>query len=205
MKSYESREVRADLLATLLCQKLGHKAYKEMLKPFKTFQRFIRQHSHCFSVRPSELIHIDLITCIAEEASSDNCLPAIPEEREVEVSKSPTQEQVCFVSSYFQSLQTLPEIIFVQGDIFEMSWWESADVAYAASLLFSDDMIRRLALLAARMRGGSYFISLKPLHIVVVEHEEDRASLTRLNLISESFFKMSWQMAKVYIYHISPN
>lgn len=105
----------------------------------------------------------------------------------------------------FHYFSPLPEISLKCGDIFnpctgtdetgEVPWWEEATVAYAASLLFSDDMLARLLERVRLMTPHSIFISLRPLPLT----EEDSA---RIILIEESFFKMSWQMAKVYFYMI---
>lgn len=87
----------------------------------------------------------------------------------------------------------VPEITIERGDIFEIDWWTSADIVYCASLLFSDDMMVLLSERASRMKPGSVFITLKPL---VAEH------LNHFELISDSFYKMSWQMARVYMYKV---
>jgi hypothetical protein len=39
----------------------------------------------------------------------------------------------------------LPELCMQAGDIFAVDWPAASDVAYAASLLFSDDMMRQLS------------------------------------------------------------
>ena len=62
-----------------------------------------------------------------------------------------------------QLLLPCPEMIFETGDIFEVVWWTEADVAYAASLLFSDCMMHRLTEKVLLMKPGAWFISLKPL------------------------------------------
>lgn len=67
---------------------------------------------------------------------------------------------------------------------------------YAASLLFSDDMMEKLTQQVMLMTSNSWFISLKPLALL----SEERQSKVKLK--SESFYKMSWRMAKVYIYQI---
>jgi len=77
----------------------------------------------------------------------------------------------------------------------EVAWWEVADVAFAASLLFPPEMMLRLAEQVASMRPGSVFLSLKPLPEV-----ESRGA--RARLIGESFFQMSWQKALVYTYRL---
>jgi hypothetical protein len=216
LSSSENKDIRVDLLATLLCQRVGHKKYKQLLKPYKSFQRFLSENADHLSVRPSDQISIDLVSSngigiLSEEESDADALSA----------------EMCFTSSE-KSISKLtderiaklfsvrPEIEFIEGDIFEFSWWEFADVVYVASLLFSDEMMHRLSLLAAKMKPGSHLISLKPLFVddaqslfaagsVTIEGErsyEDDKTNRKLIMISESFFKMSWQMAKVYIYRI---
>jgi hypothetical protein len=81
----------------------------------------------------------------------------------------------------------LPEIEFVCGDIFEFDW-SNADVVYTASLLFSDLMLQRLMEQAERMKSGAFLISLRPL------------PCPHLCCTCDGFFRMSWQMAMVYIY-----
>lgn len=82
----------------------------------------------------------------------------------------------------------------------EVAWWEVADVAFAASLLFPPEMMLRLAEQVASMRPGSVFLSLKPLPEVESRGLESRG--TRARLIGESFFQMSWQKALVYTYRL---
>ena len=62
-----------------------------------------------------------------------------------------------------QLLLPCPEIVFETGDIFEVVWWTEADVAYAASLLFSDAMMLKLTEKVLLMKAGAWFITLKPL------------------------------------------
>ncbi len=80
-------------------------------------------------------------------------------------------------------------------DIYLVPWWQTADVVYVASLLFSETMVTALIPLVQLMKANTWFISLKPLPL-----EEDDTK--RIELYQESFYKMSWQMAKVYIYRI---
>ena len=95
-----------------------------------------------------------------------------------------------------EALTPLPEIEFVLGDIFKYRWYDDADVAYAASLLFSNEMMRQLTDQALMMKQGAWIISLKPLLLTASE------SLSKLVLREKSFHKMSWQMAEVFIYQI---
>ena len=76
-----------------------------------------------------------------------------------------------------------------------VAWWEVADVAFAASLLFPPEMMLSLAEQVASMKPGAVFLSLKPL-------PEVASTGPRARLIGESFYQMSWQKALVYTYRI---
>jgi hypothetical protein len=93
---------------------------------------------------------------------------------------------------------------FTCGDIFEIDWWSTADVVYCASLLFTDAMMVQLSELVYKMKVGSWFVSLKPLSEVSPSGTDSNCDgqSAAFRLVDESFFKMSWQMAKVYIYRI---
>jgi SAM-dependent methyltransferase len=96
-----------------------------------------------------------------------------------------------------QLLQPLPNITFHCGDMFALDW-RDADVVYAASLLFSTPMMVTLTLQASQLRPGAWVISLKPLLL-----EECRERLQNsIVLRTAEWYKMSWQMAKVYIYQV---
>jgi len=75
-------------------------------------------------------------------------------------------------------------------------WWRLCDVAFAASLLFSPEMMHALSAQVAQMAPGSVFISLKAL-------PEDSAGHAHCSLARKSFFKMSWQQAEVFVYIVS--
>jgi len=115
----------------------------------------------------------------------------------------------------------LPDITFTHGNIFEIPWWEEANVIYVASLLFSESMMVELTKLALKIKLGSWFVSLQPLRLeeIALKEQQDEngddyfssssssnSSATvrknKLILCSESFYKMSWNMAKVYIYQM---
>jgi hypothetical protein len=96
-----------------------------------------------------------------------------------------------------QLLQPLPDIAFHCGDMFALDWTD-ADVVYAASLLFSTPMMETLTLQASQLLPGAWVISLKPLLL-----EECRERLhNSVVLRTAEWYKMSWQMAKVYIYQV---
>lgn len=102
----------------------------------------------------------------------------------------------------------VPDIRFDVGDIYLIPWWESASVVYVASLLFSNDMMERLTDLALRLQPGSVVVSLKafprtrPDSASWCDTEGESANKGRpyLRLVSDSFYRMSWQMAQVLIY-----
>ena len=96
----------------------------------------------------------------------------------------------------FMADRYVPHVTIERGDIFEIDWWSSADVVYCASLLFSPDMMAQLSERATRMKPQSVFISLKPLR--------EEYNHLHYELVSDSFYKMSWQMARVYIYKVLP-
>ena len=108
--------------------------------------------------------------------------------------------------------QPQPEIIFINSDIFAVKWWLDATVVYVASLLFSDAMMMMLSEQVLCMEHDTWFITLKPLVLSLSSITTESTKVPtiasssnnsiRIQLHSESFYKMSWQMAKVYIYHI---
>lgn len=95
----------------------------------------------------------------------------------------------------FEALFPLPEIQLIQGNIFEVKWYEDADVVYVSSLLFSDEMIKNLTAQVLKMKKGSWLISLKALEIPSNCND-------KIVLRQKSFYKMSWEMAEVYIYQL---
>jgi predicted RNA methylase len=102
-----------------------------------------------------------------------------------------THEEVALITP-------LSAVTFLCGDMFAYDWWTSADVVYATSLLFSDAMMETLTLQASRLRPGAWVISLKPLLLSLCAAQMQR----RIELRTEGWYKMSWQMAKVYIYQV---
>lgn len=204
LSSSEEKEMRVDKLATLICTNIGSKKYKLLLRPYRTFQRFLFQNMDYFTIRPSDVINIDII-------SSKGLLLSSPSEADENdefaqsVSTRPATADISLTKLLDEQKLKLfsprADIEFINGDIFEEPWWEYADIAYAASLLFSDEMIYSLSVLAAKMKTGSHIISLKPLYLSSSTVDGDKSE-NRLALISESFFKMSWQMAKVYVYRV---
>ena len=94
------------------------------------------------------------------------------------------------------------------GDIFDCSWWDNTDVCYCASLLFSDGMMERLHEQVLLMPTGAVFLTLKPLPLRLQKEEEENEVDNKgekeksARLVSESFYQMSWHLAKVYMYTI---
>jgi len=113
---------------------------------------------------------------------------------------------------------TLGTVLLEEADIFERApaWHAEADVAYCASLLFTDDMMRRLCEQALQMRPGSVLVSLKPLPLPLLlplpppeamgmamgMAMAEQTQRGRLRLCAESFYQFSWQKAKVYMYQM---
>ena len=218
----EDHELRADHLASALCRCIGRKSYKEQLRPFKSFQRFISEHSKQLSTRNDEvgvewikyLPHMEEDNVVFERM---NIAADFSNNEEVKEGKEEESEFVFSLDAKSRELLSpMPEILFEEGDIFLIPWWETADVVYAASLLFSDKMMRQLTLKVSLMKPNSWFITLKPLynseemkkqenHIpgITIITKEQESRINTICMVSDSYFKMSWQMARVYVYRIS--
>lgn len=178
MTSLPHESLKVDYLANLICRDIGHKEFKTLMKHFGGFGKFLSQHSQYFLV------------------DNDNVsLLEIPFELHIQVdsleNRGVDSGKRRLIVTHPEAFFPLPMISYILGDIFEVDWWSEPCVVYAASLLFSDDMMTLLSQRLALLPSTSWFISLKP--IVDVE-------ICGLTLKQESFFKMSWQMAKVYIY-----
>lgn len=88
---------------------------------------------------------------------------------------------------------------------------DDAGVVYVASLLFDDKMMEQLSESVERLRVGARVISLRPIPPRRGFPEYSGVgrsatglcaglSLPSLRLLHEGVFRMSWQMARVYIY-----
>lgn len=111
-------------------------------------------------------------------------------------------------------LYSRPDLCFRRDD---------AGVVYVASLLFDDSMMTRLSKCVVRLREGARVISLRPIPAFEPSMAKDSqrkvidgnaGSSTGqakrrsepgeghpvLRLLHEGVFRMSWQMARVYIY-----
>jgi SAM-dependent methyltransferase len=202
-------KIAMEALANRICKEIGHKQYKAAMKKYSSFLQCIKSHSekyllsedgkevsrNCTSIEETPALHIDEAADTPEvELSVDNDI-AVDDHK-------PLEERV---KEFYRN--RLPVIEFTEGDIFLIPWWITADVVYVASLLFSNEMMEQLTRLVYQMKENSVFITLKPLLLVSSEDSTssdstERGSKVDVHLVHESFFKMSWQMAKVYIYQV---
>lgn len=88
---------------------------------------------------------------------------------------------------------------------------DDAGVVYVASLLFDDSMMERLSEAVERLRAGARVVSLRPIPPRRGFPDDGCGgrsatglcagfSPVSLRLLHEGVFRMSWQMARVYIY-----
>jgi SAM-dependent methyltransferase len=181
--------IAMDLLATEVCKLCGHKCYKASLKKHKSFLKLLQSYPDQF--------------CISEDGKhvSLSMEKRLPEEAVVNC-KIPSDEKThdgCLADLLIAEsdkllFSSLTPVKYIHGSIFDYDWTD-CDVAYTASLLFSEEMMLQLVPLVFKMKTGSFFISLKPLPL------SDEHTL-RIKLVNDSFFKMSWQMARVLTYQI---
>jgi SAM-dependent methyltransferase len=208
-------------LTNIFISKCNHRIYRDSLHSQGKFSTFLSQVTNDTDGRFIFQITNDLVTL------NDTSLPGIISDISMtcEESKQIISHQIDdsdndYISSNFvfdkneellkicssiefqKYILPLSTIIFEQGNIFDIPWWETSDVVYVASLLFSEDMMIQLSQCASKMKKGSCIITLSPL-INLVNKESSEAEIRNEHvLFHESFFKMSWQMAKVYIYSI---
>lgn len=241
LQTVPDKIMKVDYLVNMIIKEVGHKRYKVLMKPFKSFIGFANSYAADFALSTDKKDIQFLETNCASIVSSEDGGEAIADSsshvrvgvssntnrQEVESDKSMGRDNFNssvssnhndrYTATELALLQPLPEILFDCGNIFDINWWEEADVVYVASLLFTDAMMIALTHCVYRMKVDSYFISLKPLHILnsnskiatrsatvsnnETDNYDDLESRT-ITLISESFFKMSWQMAKVYLYKV---
>lgn len=181
-----SGTLRLESLADILCKRIGHKRYKALLKGHKSLQRYLAAFPDHFSLHASDN-SVSLLS--KEEAPPVATVPA---------NDPPSRSVHRPATSLLRTLR-LPEIQFEHADGFQVDWWRRADVVYAASLLFSEPMLRALTDRVAQMQTGTWFIGLRRLPLDLDAHPPHR----RVVLRHESFFRMSWQMANVYFYQVS--
>ena len=197
--------VKVDFFANILTKELGHKVFKRELKEHKSFMRYLKSRPEYFIVSEdgkilslSESSQIEQGITVESQDTVEMSKSSVGEDSLDVADSSPPQADYQLTTQDVKLIGPLPSISFHCGDMFEYDWWTSADVVYAASLLFSESMMERLTEQASRMRPGGWVISLKPL---LVDMDPSRLS-GRIELKAESFYKMSWQMAKVYLYQI---
>ena len=217
-------------VANELVKTMGHKAYAATLRAsaYKTLTKFFLAHPLHFSFSTAD----DAVTVVMddreaserekeEEKGEKEELGVVVEEGEIdvkEVVKEDTDAEgeralmSCLKKrGVLEALSPLPTFCFSCGSIFDSNWFEQADVAYCANLLFPEHMLRTLFVQALRMRPGSAFVSLRPFPHDLLEmpigEEEDSEGGTRTRVITatlkeRSFYQFSWQKAEVYIYMI---
>lgn len=206
-----------DLFANLITKQMGHKAFKVAVKQHKTFAKYLKEKASLFTlsedgkhvnVRVAEAKteptkeetteQVQRSTCTMEEGAS------VPHTAMQDAASSTTaitiEDDYPFqlTVSDVRLLSPFPRIQIHNGDMFAYDWWKDADVVYAASLLFSEAMMQTLTIQVSWMKPGAWMVSLKPL-LLELNADQLKSSVV---LRSESFYKMSWQMAKVYIYQV---
>lgn len=190
-----------DAIVNSLCQLFGHKAYKSFIKKHGTFKKFVLLNSDVLSIEDNMLRGLSSVPNDAPRAEEVEVGGVHVDESEPEARSNDRFSYLENVTGCMSALIPLPKDIVIQrGDIFDIDWFSEASVVYCASLLFSEDMLAALLGRCLQMQVGSIFISLKPLP----RYDDIYAPDRRLRLLSESFYRMSWQMAKVYIYEVVP-
>jgi hypothetical protein len=216
-------------LVDRLCKKIGHKEYKKMLKGCKSFKRFLSLFPLKYLVDGEEVTRVlpqepDLgseESHTSEQLDLDESLAQTLCPLPVTDPRRQTRPDAILtllttpVGKTLSNAGALPNIRFDCQDIFELNWWDEGDVVYCASLLFSEEMMILLLERVWWMKAGAYFISLKPFpsrsptrqgdSIFELDEQSGGTGLGRkMTLVSDSFYRMSWQMARVYIYQLGP-
>lgn len=184
---FNENTITMEKLANEICKQISHKSFKLFTKRFKSFSKFIEIHNDIYNCIDN-VITLKDISLVNDRLLEQEIVPPI---ENISHEKSLVHSLVNELNIMDPNIKEIP-IEFKVGDMFQEDWYEGCYIAYAASLLFSNEMMEQLALQVELMPCHSWFISLKPLP----------SSSVRVVLFEESFFKMSWQMAKVYIYHI---
>ena len=219
LSSSIDQQLQIDTLANAICKAMGHKDFKVAVKPWKSFARYLKQSETIVSVnesntiatliqQPEETLEAVSNSVVIDETNSITLAEIeMSEDMESLVVEEVADDPEVMISKLIDIIKTednlsailpIPDISLEVGDIFANDWWSDCYVAYAASLLFTPEMMSQLVHCVGRMRIGSWFISLKPLPLDELGDEVAK----RISLQHETFFKMSWQMAKVYIYKI---
>lgn len=207
-----------DLFANLITKQMGHKVFKVAVKVHKTFAKYLKEKTNLFTLsedgkhvalRASEAASENSEQETVEEQQQNTCTPeeganvptnAMQDAANSTAATTPAEDNSPFHLSMsdVKLLSPFPNIRIHNGDMFAQDWWKDADVVYAASLLFSETMMQTLTIQVSWMKSGAWMVSLKPL---LLERNADQLK-SPIVLRSESFYKMSWQMAKVYIYQV---
>lgn len=207
-----------DQFANAISKEMGHKEFKAAVKQYKSFARYVKEKANIMVLSEDG----KSVSKAQDSSSITECVGNVIEESEAASTSGEVQADVNeYGNNADQSenvqneidrehydykitvddvpfLAPLPSITFHNGDMFAQEWWVDTDVMYAASLLFSEAMMETLTIQASRMHSGAWIISLKPL-LLGLGRERLQSEMV---LRSESFYKMSWQMAKVFIYQV---
>lgn len=190
----ESALLESDL-ANRLCLRVGAKAFRAGIKPFKSFRNLLAAHPTHFKTETVDGQQLVYSVAPPAEKSDEPPPPLPPKPIASRMERQQLLHELLSSSPASEEIRTaLLGIEFLTGDIFDSvlcPWYVDADCVYVASLLFSDEMMRRLQTYAEQMRPGSVLVSLRPLEVG-----------GRLSLVSESFYQMSWQKSKVYVYTV---
>jgi hypothetical protein len=200
-----------DAVVNSVCQRFGHKSYKAFIKSFGSFKKFISKYDAVFILEENTLRLEPSCPCgdaaatgtpleAAEEAAEAlGGLGLTEEDPQPSSSSAEAGDLELNIAAYQSALNPLPcEISILQGDIFLVDWWSESDVVYCASLLFTEAMLLQLFERCLEMKPGAIFISLRPCPLSLTAGGAGR----RVELLSESFYRMTWQMAAVYIYRV---
>ena len=216
----EGQGIAVDLLANLITKQMGHKVFKVAVKQYKTFAKYLKEKESLYSLSEDGKL-VTLTSCKVnvdnsnsmeqqeEQQQQQTCTleegalapkNAMQDAANCTAAPTATEDESPFHLSVsdVKLLSPFPQIRIHNGDMFAQDWWKDADVVYAASLLFSEAMMQTLTIQVSWMKPGAWMVSLKPL---LLERNADQLKST-IVLRSESFYKMSWQMAKVYIYQV---
>lgn len=183
----DTSEIAIDALANKICLRVGHKVFKATTKKQRGFNTWLRSKNFV-SITGDNLVKLEFIP----ECQHDEDVLCLNREQKLAKNLSDIIQN----DEDLRALTPLPRITYEVGDIFTTEWWTDADVVYAASLLFSEDMMERLTQQVMEMKTNSWFITLRSLTITTDERKQ------KIHLFHESFFKMSWEMANVFIYRI---
>jgi hypothetical protein len=229
--SYEG--IMMNILCNKIISKVGKKVYKNALHGKGSFLKFVRDNS-LFVVSDSNVVRLNEIeqkkrkeeeagkemrtvyhsTTSIDFATDIDTGTLIASDTDCNAARQISQSQLTKIklsTTELQSILPLPEMALIVGDIFSptLPWWVDATVVYVASLLFEYDLMIQLGRCVSRLQIGAIFISLKALPEISIEGDgdeevDDDVSKKRLVLIEESFFRMTWAMAKVFIYEMKP-